>query len=356
MNKEDKMEALLSVKNFSIGIRKRMPSGETNLLSSVEDISFDIIPGEIMGIVGESGSGKSLTALSIASLLDEYKVVTGGSILLKADKNLSGQAPGEVPARNLLTLSEDELEAIRGKEISMVFQEPFSSLNPLIKAGDQIAESLELHGVKNRAVILKQVRELLVKLKFPEPDLIMDAYPHRLSGGMCQRIMIALAIICRPRLLIADEPTTALDQATQTQILGLLKEINQDLGISILFISHDLELIRSLCSRVVVMYSGRILEEGNTEEVFNHPAHEYTKGLLGCIPGRNKRGKNLASIPGKIPSLEEGRPKGCPFHPRCTKSRLACRQDFPAPRLLSPRHSTHCIEEAGDRSLKEAGE
>jgi len=332
-------EALLSVRNLSIGIHRSMDSGKDNLLSSVEDISFDIYPGEILGIVGESGSGKSLTALSIPGLLGETKVVTGGSILFRDEAS---------PVRNLLTLSEEEMETIRGKKISMVFQEPFSSLNPLLKIGDQIAETLELHGEKNRDAIRKQVRELLLKLKFPEPEAVMDSYPHRLSGGMCQRIMIALAIICRPRLLIADEPTTALDQNTQNQIIKLLKEINQDLSISILFISHDLELIKSLCSRVVVMYSGRILEDGDTEEVFYRPAHEYTKGLLGCIPGLAKRGKDLASIPGKIPSLEEGRPGGCPFHPRCFKAQAACKHEFPPGRIVAPNHRTHCILEEAE--------
>jgi oligopeptide/dipeptide ABC transporter ATP-binding protein len=172
-------------------------------------------------------------------------------------------------------------------------------------------------------------------------------YPHRLSGGMCQRVMIALAIINRPRLLIADEPTTALDFSTQTQIITLLKEINLDMGTSILFISHDLELIKNFCNRVLVMYSGRILEEGNTEEIFSRPAHEYTRGLIGCIPDRTKRGKKLAAIPGRIPSLEEGRPRGCPFHPRCGKAGPECRKDFPPERPLSATHTTRCVLEEG---------
>ena len=324
------LSALLSVKNLSIGIRKNFPSGENKLFSAVKDISFDIYGGEIVGLAGESGSGKSLTAFSIPGLLDENKEVTGGSILFNG-------------SRDLLTLSDRELQSIRGKEISMIFQEPFSSLNPLVKIGDQIAETLILHGEKEKGQNKKQIMALMEKLKLSDPEKLMESYPHRLSGGMCQRVMIALAIICRPRLLIADEPTTALDQSTQIQILNLMKEINRDLGTSIIFISHDLGLIRDLCSRLLVMYSGRILEEGYTEEIFNNPAHEYTRGLLRSIPGRAQKGKDLAVIPGRIHSLEEGRPPGCPFHPRCEKAKAECKKEFPPARAVSPTHTTHCI-------------
>ena len=329
---------LLSVKNLSIGIHHEL-SGGNKILSSVEDISFDVFPGEILGIAGESGSGKSLTALSIAGLLGGNKEVTNGSIMFHDADN----------SRDILSLPEKELEAIRGKDISFVFQEPFSSLNPLMKIGAQVAETLELHAFRElsnenkKNLHKKRVMELLERLKLPEPEKLCESYPHRLSGGMCQRVMLAMAIICRPRLLIADEPTTALDQATQNQIIALLKEINRDLGTSILFISHDLELIKNFCNRVLVMYSGRILEEGDTDEVFYHPAHEYTRGLLGCIPGRARKGEPLAVIPGKVPSLEEGRPGGCPFHPRCGKAIPACKGDFPPAREISAGHRTHCV-------------
>jgi peptide/nickel transport system ATP-binding protein len=333
------MEALLKVRNLSIDIRR-----ENKMLSSVEDISFDIYPGEILGLVGESGSGKSLTALSITGLLGEGKEVSGGSILYNGN--------GEGAARDLLRLPEKELQRIRGKEISMIFQEPFSSLNPLVKVGAQIAETMKLHSEKDKNLIKGRVLEFLSKLKFSEPEKIINAYPHRLSGGMCQRAMIALAMICRPRLLIADEPTTALDISTQNQILSLMKEINRELGTSLLFISHDLGVIRELCSRLLVMYSGRILEEGNTEEIFSRPAHEYTRGRLGSLPSRARRGKELANIPGKVPSLEEGRPAGCPFHPRCGKAVPACKGEFPPERLVgtstvgaSASHKTHCVLE-----------
>ena len=327
------METQLSVKNLSIGIRRFLPSGKEKILSSVVDVSFDIYSGEILGLVGESGSGKSLSALSIAALLGEDKEVTSGSILFSLGSS----------CQNILTLTEKELQKIRGKEISFVFQEPFSSLNPLVKIGSQISETLELHGEKDKGRNKARVMELMESLKLPEPGKLMKSYPHQLSGGMCQRVMLALAIICRPRLLIADEPVTALDFNTQGQILSLLKEINRDFGTSILFISHDLSVIKNLCSRVLVMYSGRILEEGDTVEIFNHPSHEYTKGLLASIPNTAARGKDLAVIPGKIPSLEEGRPKGCPFHPRCVKAGPRCRLEFPLERTLSANHKTRCI-------------
>jgi len=312
------MEALLEVRNLSIGIRRG-----NDLLSSVEDISFDIYPGEILGIVGESGSGKTLTALSIPSLLNGNKGITSGSIIFNGT--------------DLAVLPEKKMEAIRGKEISMVFQEPFSSLNPLLKIGSQIGECLALHGQKDKALVKSRAKELMEELRLP------DTYPHRLSGGMCQRAMIAIAIICGPRLLIADEPTTALDRDTQSRIIALLKEINRDMRTSILFISHDIEVIKELCGRVLVMYSGRVLEEGNTVEVISHPAHEYTRGLLNSVPSAAMRGKALAAIPGKIPSLEEGRPSGCPFHPRCAKAMPECKRDFPPARKISENHTTRCI-------------
>ena len=321
------MEELLEIKNLSIGIRNK--NDEKKVLCAVEDISFDIKSGEIVGIVGESGAGKTLTALSIPGLLGTHMEVTGGEIIFSG--------------RNLIGMPDKALQAIRGKEISMIFQEPFSSLNPLVKVGPQIAETLELHGEKDRALAESKAEELMEKLGLPESRKTAKTYPHRLSGGMCQRVMIALAIIGKPRLLIADEPTTALDFDTQEQILALLREINADMGTSILFISHDLEVIKNICGRVLVLYSGRVLEEGNTEEVFFHPAHEYTRCLLNSVPDRTRRGMDLAAIPGKIPSLEEGRPRGCPFHPRCEKAMPCCAEDFPPARAISATHATRCV-------------
>jgi peptide/nickel transport system ATP-binding protein len=235
------------------------------------------------------------------------------------------------------------MQHIRGKYLSMVFQEPQSSLNPLLKIGAQIAEPLIIHGEKDQAFIRSSVIDLMEKLGLSDPEKLLAMYPHQLSGGMCQRVMIALAVICKPKLLIADEPTTALDVTIQAQILDLLKKINAELGTSILFISHDLSVISRLCDRVLVMYAGKIVESGPVREVFAHPVHEYTRGLLGSIPDRTRTGKPLASISGKVPSLEEGRPAGCPFNPRCSKAAGRCRSSFPAETDLGGGHRVHCV-------------
>ncbi|MDR2618451.1 MAG: ABC transporter ATP-binding protein [Treponema sp.] len=324
--------ALLSVQRLSVGIRK----GNKTMLTAVEDISFDIYPGEIVGILGESGCGKSLTCLSIPGLLSGGVQVSGGSAFFS---RTSGR-------QDLFALPEKELCGIRGKEISMVFQEPYASLNPLLKIGGQIAESLYIHGEKDKAGAERKVLGLMEDLGLEEPEKLLDAYPHRLSGGMCQRVMIALAMICRPRLLIADEPTTALDVTVQAQILDLMKRINAEYGTSILFVSHDLSVISRLCDRVLVMYAGRLVEEGNAAEVFSRPGHEYTRGLIGSIPGKNSKGRDLANIPGKVPSVEDKRPPGCPFAPRCRRAAPACKAAFPEERITGENHKVHCIPEA----------
>jgi oligopeptide/dipeptide ABC transporter ATP-binding protein len=321
-------ETLLEVQNLTVGIRK-----EKHTLTAVDDISFELYQGEIAGIAGESGCGKSLTALAAAGLLPRAAETLGGRVILNS--------PGG--KRDLLAMTEKELCGIRGRDISMVFQEPYSSLNPLIKIGRQIAEPPEIHGEKDKALIQKKVIDMMESLGLPEPETLAGAYPHRLSGGMCQRVMIALALICRPRLLIADEPTTALDVTIQKQILDLMKEINSRYGTAILFISHDLSVLRRIAARVFVMYSGRIVEEGPVEAVFGRPGHEYTKGLIGAIPGRNSKGRDLANIPGRVPPLEAGRPPGCPFAPRCGKVRAECTAAFPAPAPLGEGHTARCI-------------
>ncbi|MDR3342082.1 MAG: ABC transporter ATP-binding protein [Treponema sp.] len=305
-------EMLLGVQHLSVGIKRR-----GTYYAAVDDISFKINPGEIVGIVGESGCGKSLTALSMLGLLPEGVQVRGGTILFDGAE-LRGMSP-------------QELCRIRGNEISMVFQEPMTSLNPLIKIGRQIAEPLELHGWKNKQRIYDAVRAIMGKVGLPEPEALMAAYPHQLSGGMRQRVMIALAVVCKPKLLIADEPTTALDVTIQAQILHLMKWINQDLGTSILFISHDLAVISRLCDRVLVMYAGKLVEEGTVQAVFQHPLHEYTKGLIGSIPNKGQKGTPLVNIPGKVPSIQE-KSSGCPFAPRCFRAEPRCFAAFPAPR------------------------
>jgi peptide/nickel transport system ATP-binding protein len=314
---------LLKLCGLSVGIQKNR-----KCLTPVRDLSFEIEEGEILGIVGESGCGKSLSALSIAGLLSPPAMVLGGRAIFRNETDL-------------LTLKEEELRRIRGKEISFIFQEPFSSLNPLMKIGAQIAETLEVHGERDRKLTGRRVLALMEKLGLPEAEKLVNAYPHQLSGGMCQRVMIALAVIAGPGLLIADEPTTALDLTTQAQILELIKQLNREQGTAVLFISHDLSVIHSVCDRVLVMYAGMVMEEGPVRELFSSPAHEYTRGLLGSIPGRNRRGRPLAAIPGRVPPLEEEQGGGCPFMPRCPRAEPRCLAPFE--RRLEPGRRTFCV-------------
>jgi peptide/nickel transport system ATP-binding protein len=315
-----KREILLEVEELRIEIKGR---------AAVDGIDFSMEEGEILGIVGESGCGKSLSALSIPLLLPEAAAIAGGRIFYRG--------------RELSLLGEGELKKIRGKEISMVFQEPRASLNPLLRIGKQITEALELHGERNKVLNRRRALALMESLGLKDGEKLLDLYPHQLSGGMCQRVMIAVAMICGPRLLIADEPTTALDISTQTQILELLKKINRETGAAILFISHDLGVIRSLCRRVLVMYAGKLVERGPVAEVFVRPAHEYTKGLLAAIPGPASRGRPLANIPGRVPPIEEDRPPGCPFAPRCSRALPLCGNGFPPETCLGPGHSAACV-------------
>jgi peptide/nickel transport system ATP-binding protein len=312
--------ALLEVRNLTISIIRGK-----KYYTAVYGINFKIEAGEIIALAGESGSGKSLTALSIPGLLSTRAKIIGGDILFSTDETI-----------DLCKTGERSLRSIRGKEISMIFQEPRQSLNPLMKAGAQITEALKLHNypsaqnkkTANRLAANKLALEMLEKLQFPQPEKIMDAWPHQLSGGMCQRVMIAIAAICRPRLLIADEPTTALDTVNQNHILALLKQINREFGTAILFISHDISVARDFCNRFMVMYSGRIIEEGPSEAILSSPLHPYTLALANAIPCKENRGKPLANIPGRAPPLEET-PIGCHFASRCPKMQEKCRKSIP---------------------------
>jgi ABC-type glutathione transport system ATPase component len=266
--------ALLEVQNLTVSIQNK----RTNF-SPVAGINFTINAGEIVALAGESGCGKTLTALSISGLLPSVPKITGGAIYYHT-------ASGEVV--NLCSLNEESFRHIRGKEIAVIFQEPRQSLNPLMRVGAQIAETLELHGT-DKKMANKAALDTLRQLKFPEPEKIINAWPHQLSGGMCQRVMIAIAAICRPRLLIADEPLTALDMANQEHILSLLKQINREFGTAILFISHDLPLAWHFCSRFLIMRSGKIIEEGPPETLFAAPVNSYTGRLIGAIPSEESR-------------------------------------------------------------------
>jgi len=306
---------LLEVRDLSIKIRR----GE-KYYTAVDEIGFNIEAGEIIALAGESGSGKSLTALSIPGLLSARAKIAGGEILFTTDGTV-----------DLTKINEKSLRQIRGKQIGMIFQEPRQSLNPLMKIGAQIAEAPELHNITtNRQAANKLALEMLEKLQFRQPEKIMDARPGQLSGGMCQRVMIAVAAICRPRLLIADEPTTALDTENQNRILSLLKQINREFGTAILFISHDITLARDFCGRFMVMYSGRIIEEGPTESVLSAPLHPYTAALAASVPRKENRGRPLADIPGRAPPLEAP-PPGCHFAPRCPRARERCKNSPPPP-------------------------
>ncbi|MDR1904081.1 MAG: ABC transporter ATP-binding protein [Treponema sp.] len=335
------MAKLLEVRNLSVAVRQGR-----NRLYAVRGISYGISCGEIIGIAGESGCGKTLGALAIPRLLPRGVEIAGGEIIFQGS--------------DLGSLAEKELCRIRGQSLSMIFQEPLTSLNPLIQTGRQISEVLELHrgaaaeGSKAQAyrrgsysrgdfsaLCREKTLDIMKKTGLADAERIYRAYPHELSGGMRQRVMIALSVICRPALLIADEPTTALDVTTQAQIVSLMKNINRELGTSILFISHDLALISRLCSRILIMYAGKIVEEGSVEEVFSRPAHEYTRGLLFSIPGREHKGKVLMNIPGRVPSIEENIP-GCPFAPRCTLSHESCYTVFPEKKQLNENHGVYC--------------
>ena len=267
-------EPLLSIRDLTVSF------GST---PAVNGISLDIMPGEIIGIVGESGSGKSVTALSLMRLLQHSGRITGGSM----QYHLSGS---KMPVRDIAHLSEDEMRSWRGNEIAMIFQEPMTSLNPLHTCGHQVMEALLLHKrLMNREAAKLQTLALFRQVRLPDPESIMDRYPHQLSGGQKQRVMIAMAISCQPRLLIADEPTTALDVTVQKTILELLKDLQRQTGMSVIFITHDLGVIAEIADRVAVMYKGRIVEEGSVAQLFTHPQHPYTKGLLACRPPLDKR-------------------------------------------------------------------
>jgi len=311
---------LLEVRNLTISIRRGK-----KYYTAVNGINFKIEAGEIIALAGESGSGKSLTALSIPGLLSARAKIAGGEILYSSDG-------GTV---DLCKTDEKSLRQIRGKEISMIFQEPRQSLNPLMKIGAQIAEALELHSHSGTSSVQDRKKtanslalEMLEKLQFPQPEKIMDSWPHQLSGGMCQRVMIAIAAICRPRLLIADEPTTALDTVNQNHILELLKQINREFGTAILFISHDISMARHFCSRFMVMYSGKIIEEGPSEAILSAPLHPYTIALAASVPRKENKGKPLANIPGRAPPLETHM-TGCHFAPRCPRAKEQCKKSFP---------------------------
>jgi peptide/nickel transport system ATP-binding protein/oligopeptide transport system ATP-binding protein len=283
-------------------------------------VSFEIEEGEVFGLVGETGCGKSVTALSILRLIPHPPgKIVGGEIQFRG--------------RNLLALPEDEMRSIRGKEISMIFQEPMTSLNPVFRIGDQMMEVIMLHQGLDRTRAFEKAVEMLERVHIPDGGRVVKQYPHQLSGGMRQRVMIAMELSCHPFLLIADEPTTALDVTIQAQILRLVKEMKKELHTSILLITHDLGIIAEMCDRVAVMYAGSIVEQASVEEIFEDPKHPYTQGLWGAIPRIDQEKESLAVIPGTVPDLSQP-PVGCKFHPRCSFRFDPC--DRMVPPLFQP--------------------
>ncbi len=311
---------LLQVARLTTGLGAHGPE----ILSAI-DLHLDA--GEVLGVVGESGSGKSMLALSIMGLLPPGVQVRGGEILLQG--------------RNLLALDAVPMRALRGKDMAMIFQEPMTSLNPVMRVGQQIGEVLRWHTALRGAQARQEAIDLLQRVEMPDARRQVDAYPHELSGGMRQRVMIAMALAGRPRLLIADEPTTALDVTIQAQILDLMRKLQADNGMSVLLITHDLGVIAEMSDRVAVMYAGKVVETGSALDIFDRPAHPYTRGLLASRPRIDAGSQWLSTIEGTVPALGQ-MPAGCSFAPRCPLAQAACGV-VPALREVGPAHRAACI-------------
>lgn len=327
---------ILEVKNLRTSFRT--DEGE---VTAVEDVSFDVYKGKTLGIVGESGCGKSVTSLSIMRLIPNPPGrIVGGQILYQG--------------KDLLKLSPAEMRRIRGNEISMIFQEPMTSLNPVFTIGNQISEAIDLHQDLSKKETWNKAIEMLRLVGIPHPEKRVFDYPHQLSGGMRQRVMIAMALSCNPQVLIADEPTTALDVTIQAQILDLLRDLQQKVGMALILITHDLGVVAEVADEVVVMYAGRVVEQGLVKEIFGNPKMPYTKGLLNSIPTLSKdptgkiKKKRLEAIPGIVPNLLH-LPKGCRFQERCSYVAEPCRQAEPDLRVIAPNpvlpHAIRCVRD-----------
>ncbi len=316
---------------------------EDGEIKAVDGVDFEVYPGETLGIVGESGCGKSVTSLSILRILDEKGKIIEGSIIFDGT--------------DLTKITEEQMRKIRGKDISMIFQEPMVALNPVFTIGEQIMEAIVLH----QRVEEKKAREiainLLRKVGIPEPEKRVDQYPHELSGGMRQRAMIAMALSCKPKILIADEPTTALDVTIQAQIMELIKDLQREYGMSVILITHDMGIIAENADRVVVMYAGKVVEYSDVKTLFNDPKHPYTWGLLHAIPRLDIEQTRLYNIPGVVPNPLNF-PSGCRFHPRCEFSEDKCHNEEPGLIEVIPNHYVRCFfwEKVEEAKKKEAGE
>jgi len=313
---------LLQIDNLTTSFARR-----DGIVRAVDGISYDVAPGEAVGLVGESGSGKSASVLSLLKLLPANGRVERGQALLEN--------------QDLLTLPEPELRAVRGSRIGMIFQNPLTSLNPTLPIGRQIAEPLVWHGLCSRSEARRRAVELLRMVGIPSPESRAREYPFEFSGGMRQRVMIAIALACRPRLLIADEPTTALDVTVQAQILDLLRAMRREFGMAVIMITHDLAVASEFCDRLVVMYAGRIAEIGPARQVLEQPRHPYVLGLLECTPDLGQGRGRLQSIPGAPPDMRRP-PSGCRFHPRCPHASQRCRDEQPPLEEQKPGHWSAC--------------
>lgn len=304
-------DKLLEVKNL-----KTYFYTDNGVVKSVDDVSFDVRRGKTLGVVGESGCGKSITSLSIMQLVETPPgKIVNGEIFYEGE--------------DLLKKSKDEMRKIRGGEIAMIFQEPMTSLNPVFTVGQQIMEALSLHTKLDKAAAKERAIEMLKLVKIPMPEKRFNEYPHQLSGGMRQRVMIAMALSCNPKLLICDEPTTALDVTIQAQILDLINELKEKLGTSVMMITHDLGVIAEVADDVMVMYAGKIVEYGDADAIFDTPKHPYTYGLMSCIPKlTDEDHTRLSVIDGMVPSFDE-MPKGCAFCPRCAEAKAICHEKMP---------------------------
>jgi len=308
MNMDNKI--LLSVQDLQVYFM-----GDDNVARALDGVSYDVREGETVCVVGESGCGKTVSALTVLGLIPQ-----------PPGKSMEGKVLFN--GQNILDLTDEEMQKIRGKKIAMVFQEPMTSLNPVFTIGDQVQEAIKIHEEMSEREIHDRSVQLLNDVGIPSPEERLRDYPHQLSGGMRQRVMIAMALACNPDLVIADEPTTALDVTIQAQILNLFEELQTKRNMSLLYITHDLGVVANIADRIYVMYAGIIAEQGNTTDIFHHPRHPYTMGLLASLPSRSKRGTELHSIPGSVPDPAY-KPSGCPFHPRCSYAIDTCRTQFP---------------------------
>lgn len=317
---------LLSVDGLTVRFRTR-----DGLVHAVSDVGFDLAEGQVLGILGESGSGKSVTLRALLGLLPAGRTEIGGTVGFEG--------------RNLVALSREEMQSVRGARVAMIFQEPMIALDPVFTIGDQIAETVMRHEGTSKSEGMKRAKEFLELVQIPSAQRRLAAYPHEMSGGMRQRAMIALALCCRPKLLLADEPTTALDVTVQIQIVLLLRELQRELGMAVIFVTHDVGVAAEISDRIAVMYGGRFIETGPVVDVIERPRHPYTEGLLSSTVHGSMRGRRLDAIPGMPPDLR-ALPDACAFAPRCRYAEPRCSAGVPSLVDVEPQHSTRCVRVA----------